>query len=251
MSYKYKSMSQIKAKNYLEKGRETEDWSLDGYVEVKGRGEDYPQEQIEKLRTELLKIKAQFPEKINKWDKSGGQFEAIGSEIVHRILPHDPHIFADTGFWVWLAVTQLSDIVEWRHGSDIKFAELANYGIGSGKRIENLFLRMWLRADLVVDYEAEEPYYLSKLGDQDLWRSHIIRQGYSNVRALAKALVIYQCIEEGKRLTNDSNGIRALAKRLKRLRANVMFEFLDINQLNHIIKEQSTGLAIIEVKENA
>lgn len=233
-------MESGKAQRFLLLRREHNEQPLDGFVETKGTGIDYPMEQIEKLRLELLALKEKYPNELKQRDENGGRFEAEACVIVHQRLPFDPQVFADSGFWTWLAVTQLSDIVEWRHGGSNRLAALPNYGIGN--RIENLIFRMWLRADLVRDSTAKDPYWLAKRGDQDLWRSHILRQGYASVRDLARTLVNFQCQQNGNRLSTD--GVRELAKRIRRLRANIMFEFLNTNQLTEILTEQASGLAV-------
>lgn len=235
-------MDSSKAQRFIHLRREGQEPALEGFVDTKGSGPDYPIDHVEKLRAELLEIKSKYPAELNEKDKNGGKFEAEACARVHQSLPFDPQVFADSGFWVWLAVTQLSEIVEWRHGGTDRLAALANYGIGN--RIENLVFRMWLRADLVCDPSAQDPYWLAKRGDQDLWRSHIFRQDYANVRELARALVGFQCLPDGYRLhPSNENGIRMLAKRIKRLRANIVFEFLNTSQLTDLLTQQSAGLA--------
>ncbi|NJD24474.1 MAG: hypothetical protein FIB06_03610 [Betaproteobacteria bacterium] len=238
---RYQSMDSSKAKRFIQLRREGQEPALDGFVDTKGSGPEYPIDLVQKLRAELLAIRLKYPAELKEKDRNGGRFEAEACEKVHQILPFDAQVFADSGFWVWLAVTQLSEIVEWRHGGTDRWAKLLNYGIGN--RTENLVFRMWLRADLVFDQAAEDPYWLAKRGDQDLWRSHVFRQDYTNVREFARALVNFQCLPEGYRLhPSNENGMRVLAKRIKRLRANIVFEFLSTSQLTDLLTQQSAGL---------
>ena len=154
-------------------------------------------------------------------------------------LDVDPLALADHEFWIWLAVVQYADIVEWRFGTTGRHAKPANYGIG--QRIENLFFRVWLRAELVKDPKAKDPYHLARTGDQDLWRSHILRQAYANSRLIAKALLRLQAGQLSvKKLTVEN--VRELAKRLRRLHANVVFEFLTFSQAEGIVLELSSDL---------
>lgn len=237
---RYKSMDSGNAQRFLQLRRENNEPPLDSFVETKGAGADYPLDGIERLRAELMELKAKYPEELKQRDEKGGKFEADACAIVHCCLQFNPQVFADAGFWTWLAVDQFSTIIEWRHGGTDRVAALANYGIGN--RTENLIYRMWLRADLVRDPLAEDPYWLAKRGDQDLWRSHILRQSYASVRDLAKTFISFQCMQNGNRLSTE--GIRELAKRIKRLRANIMFEFLTTGQLNTILTQQANGLAL-------
>lgn len=233
-------MESSKAKQFILLRREGNEPSLDGYVNVIGTGDEYPISHVQQLYKELFLIKENYPVELKQRDEKGGKFEAEACAIVHKFLKFNPQVFSDSGFWIWLAVTQLSAIVEWRHGGADRPAALANYGIGN--RIENLIFRMWLRAELVFDQTANDPYWLAKRGDQDLWRSHILRQNYANVRELTKTLIKFQCQPDGNRLGTE--GIRELAKRIRRLRANIMFEFLNTDQLMMLLTQQSNGLTV-------
>jgi hypothetical protein len=239
MEYRYFAMSPLTACAVIEDRRQGGDPQLKGLVERRGRGVDYPEDVIIELRRRLLELKNEYPDELKKNDPNGGKFESEACEIVHRLLPVSTSTITDAGFWIWLAVAEFSDIVEWRHGGGGHFAELANYGIGN--RTENLVYRMWLRAEIVFEPKAESPYHLSRFGDQDLWRSHIFRQGYSNVREVAKSLIKFQYCCDRPRLSNS--GIRELAKRLRRLRANIMMEFLTPTQIEQVLNDLSKDLS--------
>ena len=239
MDYRYQAMTPQNARRIIDLLRSGEKPELNAYAEKRGSGTDYPEESVLALRHKLLELKKRFPDELKGKDKKGGEYEASACRIVHETLPHSLLAFSDADFWIWLAVARLPDIVEWRHGGADRYAEIANYGIGN--RTENLIFRMWLRAEIVFDEEAEDPYHLSRVGDQDLWRSHIIRQGYANVRTVAKALIEFQFEGDTPRLSN--NGIRELAKRLRRLRSNIMFEFMTPNQMTEIILKLADGLS--------
>lgn len=232
---RYWAMDAGQAERFLKLRRVDGEPPLEGYVEQRGHGADYPSATVVTIRRELLALRSQFPDELKQRDPEGGRYEALACEVVHRSLPKDAQAMSDSGFWTWLAVTQLPEIVEWRHGSTGRHAALENYGIGN--RVENLFFRMWLRAEIGRDENGDDPYWLAKRGDQDLWRSHILRQSYANVRDVARALVKLQSDDHGARLT--TNGIRELAKRLKRLRANIFFEFLDAVRISGIVDRKS------------
>ena len=81
----------------------------------------------------------------------------------------------------------------------------------------------------------------ARTGDQDLWRSHILRQDYANARVVARALLRLQAGQlAAKKLSVDA--VRELAKRLRRLHANVVFEFLDAPQAEGLVLELSSDL---------
>lgn len=194
-------------------------------VELRGSGDDIDPF-IHDLVRKLDEIKSGYPAKLRRRDPIGGDFEAKACVEVHRSLPFDPDMLADYEWWTWLAVFRFRELVDWRFGSEGKVAAPANYGIGAGS--ENLLYRMWLRADMGYDHRRNEPYELARRGDQDFWRSHVFRQGYGKCRELVRALVRYQFPDgSGGRPTLKIDEIRELAKRLRRLHANVVFECLD------------------------
>lgn len=237
---KYYAMLAEDGVRYLKARDGGEDPSLDDFQRVVGVGNLLNMEPIEKLGVELRKLKKGFPERLKERDPEGGRFEQQACVLVHRRLAEcDPVVLADRNFWIWLAIVQFADIVEWRFGAHGQHAKLANYGIG--QPIENLLFRLWLRAELVKDAKGKDMYHLARTGDQDLWRSHILRQNYANARAIAKALLRLQAGQlAAKKLTVE--GVRELAKRLRRLHANVVFEFLNTGQAEGLVLELSTDL---------
>lgn len=234
---------------YLKSRREDGNVQLEDIRRKAGEGEAVPSGPLEELRAKLLKLKAKYPVKLRAKDPAGGRFEGEACGIVHTCLSGlDRHALGDQDFWTWLATDYLSDILEWRFGSDGRPAEHKNYGIGS--RTENMFFRLWLRADL-VKMAGPNPYELAKLGDQELWRSHILRQSYAAARSVVFALLKLQTGKlsvDGKTAKSlysgdDKNeGIRALAKRLKRMRANILFEYLTPQQADALVFELSSDL---------
>lgn len=237
---KYYAMSSEDALRYLKARDGGENPILEEFQRTAGTGDFMSDSAIKRLGIELRQLKKKFPAKLRERDQEGGRFEQLACEIVHRCLACcGPDVLADFDLWTWIAVVQLADVVEWRFGVEGRHAKPENYGIG--KRSENLFFRLWLRAELVTDNKAKDPYHLAKTGDQDLWRSHILRQGYSNARLVTTALLRLQAGQlTAKRLTVE--GIRELAKRLRRMRANVFFEFLSAAQAEALVLELSTDL---------
>jgi hypothetical protein len=213
-----------------------------------GDGPDIKLKILPELRKRLGKLRASYPAQLRPKDPQGGRYEGEACVVVHEGLSAvDRHVMADHDFWTWLAVVWLPDIVEWRFGTDGRPAMRANYGIG--QRSENMFFRLWLRAELGKT-ATKDPYEFARFGDQDLWRSHLLRQGYANARVITQSLLKLQ----SGRLRNrgkvvgriaggdDPQGVRLLAKRLRRLRANVLFECLTPQQAEGLVCELSFDL---------
>jgi hypothetical protein len=228
------------AMRYLEQ-RESEDpIPLDDLTFHIGDGDLISMQPLESLRTELLALKDEFPSEIRRGQRLGGQFERRACELVHRELSVYPiEVLADTAFWVWIAVGHFADIIEWRYGSAPNPASFPNYGIVQGS--ENFLFRLWLRGDIGFEPARSDPYELSKLGDIDIWRSHIVRQSYANAREIARALLLLQSGMLGRDpLTQE--GVRELAKQLKRVRANVVLEVLPRQSAIDLVLDLGKGL---------
>jgi hypothetical protein len=236
------------AVQYLKARQGDEAVDLTEIIQVAGTGEPMSQAPLESLKEQLSLLRGNFPEKLRAKDPQGGRFESEACGIVHYYLSMvDRHVRADHGFWTWLAVAYLPDIVEWRFGAIGKPAQYANYGIGT--RTENMFFRLWLRAEL-GKLTGPDPYALAKLGDQDLWRSHLLRQGYANARNVVHSVLKLQSgkLSSGNKIASklvggdEPNGIRMLAKRLRRMRANIIFEYLTPQQSDALVYELSLDL---------
>lgn len=221
---------------------------LDDIRRKAGAGEDISSEPLQELRGKLLKLKRKYPAKLRAKDPQGGKFESEACAVVHACLGDiDRRALADHDFWTWLAVDLLADILEWRFGAEGRPAQPANYGIGT--RTENMFFRLWLRADL-GRASGTDPYELAKFGDQDLWRSHLLRQGYANARSIVRALLKLQAgrLMHGSKVAkkvaggDEPEGVRMLAKRLRRMRANVVFEYLTPVHADALVFELSSDL---------
>lgn len=236
------------ALRYLKSRQQDGGVMLEDIRRAAGSGEAISRDGLEDLREKLLRLKKKFPAKLRAKDPQGGKFESDACAIVHACLADvDRRALADHDFWTWLAVDYLADILEWRFGVGGRPAQPANYGIGT--RTENMFFRLWLRADL-GKASGSDPYELAKSGDQDLWRSHLLRQGYANARSIVRALLKLQAgklmngNKPAKKVAggDEREGVRMLAKRLRRMRANVVFEYLTPVQADALVFELSSDL---------
>ena len=207
-------------------------------IELRGSGPKFDEQSLKGLADELYEVKKGYQPKLRSRDPAGGEFEAAACAIVHKNIPADPNMLADAGFWLWLSITQFASLVDWRHGGEEGKASPANFGIGG--IVENLLYRMWLRADIGFEPTALDPYELARKGDQDFWRSHIFRQGYGRCRRLSRMLIRYQFPTEKRNgPTLKTLEIRELAKRLRRLDPNLMYDYLDEREIFELIQKEA------------
>lgn len=174
------------------------------------------------------------------------EFEAALSVLLHQLIPWGNHT-GDRSFWRWVAFVPLRQAVAYRHGGNSMPNE-KNYGIGS--LTENLAFRCWIRGDIACDDSASpfspERYAWARVGDQDLWRSFLIRVRYSYAREMARALLEFQHPDKSETRTlkagDKTTGIRMLSKRLSRLHANVCLAALSKDECLELLGELADGL---------
>ena len=238
---RYTALKSEHAMETLDALRRGEHADEERVLEARGAGPEHVQDTLPALKEALCRIKLRYPERLGRRDPDGGRFEAEACSEIHRLVPFDPDMLADYEFWTWLAVFHFRELVDWRHGGDTGRAAPANFGIGSGS--ENLLYRMWLRADAGYRPDDIDPYELARRGDQDFWRSHVFRQGYGRCRPLVRALVRYQFPDgSADGATLKISEIRELAKRLRRLHPNVVFEYLDEETAYLLVEKEAEAV---------
>ena len=243
----YPTISDINANKIVESRRAGQDYRVtDSDIEYVGdSGESWDGSHIAKLAKDLTALQ-------NSVHESGygtperNRFDRVACQIIHSDLKAPPYMIADAGFWRWLAVDKLYPVIENRHKTRSRPAGLNNFGITASATYNRLFI-LYLRAEIVYDDEADDPYHLSRtLSPTDFWESGIIRHRYGWAPSLARAFVRFQYPdpESGKgtlNLTHD-NGIRQLYKTLRRLHATIAFEYLTVQEIVEILEERSANL---------
>lgn len=236
---KYEILEAAEARRYIMAKRAGVEGVREPSCASRGDGEELSTTFIDLLRPQLRALQDRYGDK--RSDKNNSDFEGEAAVIVHTLIPQEPLMLADFGFWTWLAVVHMSELVEWRYGQPSGGVDLKNYGIGA--RNENFLYRLWLRAEISLDDQAPDLYHLTRKGQVDFWRSHLFRQGYASVPNMARALIRFQYPDE---LQGNPKlkiaGIRALAPRMKRLRANLMYEFLDEAACLRLLERETINL---------
>lgn len=199
-----------------------------------GLGDDYVDELIdETLRAVIAKWESAEPQSIAKADRDGvtGQLSVVLYEGF-RELPGT--VLSDRNFWRYCAAF-LYNIIEWRMGAN---CQLTNYGAASDSVRDCLPHDMFQRAYIAyvggVAFGDTDPFAVAKLSSSDVWRSHILRVQTGNAPLVAHELLMD--VQAGKLNTEL---VREVAKRLKRARANVIFEVLDQAQARQLIDRES------------
>ena len=226
-----------------EEGRDSR--VLESELEHIGRGPDWNSENADSAVDKVADLKNDLLAN----DRSGSNdqlFDRSACKILHQELNISPNLASSDGFWRWLAVEKLYDIVKARHSRRTATAGYMNFGI-DGPPTSNRLRILWLRADIVYDTSNEDPYHLAtRLSPTDYWESGIIRHRYGWSRNLARLMTQFQYPDpdSGKgtlHLTHE-NGVRMLYKRLKRMHSTIAFEYLAQSELLDILKAKSADL---------
>jgi len=209
------------------------------HIDGTGRAE---QQMVLETAVALEAVRRKTPKRPVGGVTRGGHFEANANELLHRRLAALPRqVLLDRGFWRWISVTMLREIIDWRHNAEDGVVKDLNFGIGAP--VEGLAYRLFMRADLALDVGAEDPYWLSRFPNQDLWRSHLLRQNYGRAFELRRALLMLQHghLDSVKplHLTNKGGGFRDLAKQLRNLGTNTLFEALDREDAEALVKSEA------------
>jgi hypothetical protein len=190
--------------------------------------------------TELRRVRGE-PDEGGK--RYWAEFEGLAAASVHEALDALPVTVAvDPGFWIWLVFGSghdgLAKLVSWRHGRGRQYdARDDNFGLTTALEA-GFWSRLWLRGDIAYDTTRPDPYELAERGDQDLWRSHIMRQEYAHARQVARALLTFQYPDETPTTPRVAvKVIRAMAKELRRRHATMAYELLDEAAARQLIED--------------
>lgn len=160
------------------------------------------------------------------------RFEGRAAAIVHETLELPAFVAVDHEFWIWLSLGSGFDypgaLVTWRHGRGEAPYDARDVNYGLTTNLEGGFYsRAWLRANVAYDKGGDDPYALAERGDQDLWRSHILRTEYGQIPNVARALLLFQYPDDDPdRPRVSTKLIREMAKELRRRQATSAYELL-------------------------
>jgi hypothetical protein len=258
---KFKVLDQARAREILDRmdAPLNERPSLAGLESRAGAGEPLEDDVTQQLRTALLLLKEQYADDTQT-------FDAEACVLVHQSLPDEPDLLSNDGFWRWLALGPLQEIVVWRfppgkgrvgeEADTLPKFNRENFGVGASarQRSECYPYKLWLRAELGRADDGGDPYRYAKRGDVDFWTSHVLRQTYTTNRALCAALVRFQFPDDRagrpfllsgtEKVNAGRRGIRTLAKRIKRLQATCELTVLEDHELDGLLSELAEGLTL-------
>lgn len=175
-------------------------------------------------------------EDLPTFDESDDDKDVIEGKLALRLLDAlegtGMRVLDDQGFWRYLAMGPMWDFVRWREsGKSSDDWEAYRIYVDGRRNAECVPTRMYIRARLA---EKSGDRAIAHLVPEatDLWRSHIVRVRTSYSPTLTEAIIRSQ---HEDRLATD--GVRELAKRVKRLRSNVVLGLYDQDDARSVVAE--------------
>lgn len=158
-----------------------------------------------------------------KWQKFDSQAAPLVFEALN-VLPFA--ILNDIDFWRYVAVHVMYDIVDWRYPKD----NGSRWGSNPSQAIRTITYAWFIRGQLCRNFNTEEIALVNKVSDIDIWTSHVIAVLHGSSSA-----IMYEYFRKCVEWQKPSGGwnllgrlaFRDLAKQLKALRSNYVFDIID------------------------
>jgi hypothetical protein len=169
---------------------------------------------------------------------------------VHRDLAGlDPEVLNDLDFWRYVACVHLRDFIIWRDGNPDLPASRSGFGAGkSASGFQDCVpYRMFRRGQIanMAKVPGVTPLQIAKIAGTDLWRSHVLRVRIGTAPTAAAAFLRVADGYRGGALSLTKL-TREAAKLVKRLRSNVLMDYLDYEDARVIIEaEFKTAVDIV------
>lgn len=199
---------------------------------LRGQGE----EPFFRVRAEILGIIDEWKKSVKSIGDSSSKKEELEAELsceVFRILQSLPvTLLTDSDFWRYLSCEYFFQFTLWRDGDG---CALASFGASSSSvNFDCVPFRMFNRGLIAFAISGDmKDLEYAEIPGTDLWRSHIMRVLTSYSASMTQVILDY--FEAGKLPTAV---VREVAKRLRKARANVVFEVLDYDEAELIVKRE-------------
>jgi hypothetical protein len=199
---------------------------------LRGQGE----EPLNRVRAELLRIVDEWKKSIKKIGDSSAKKEELEAELssqLFRILESLPvTMLTDSDFWRFLSSEYFFEFTLWRDGES---CALASFGASSATvNFDCVPFRMFNRGLIAftISEDINELEY-AHIPGTDLWRSHILRVLTSYSSSMSQAI-----LDEYKAGNLPTAVVRDVAKSLRKSRANVVFEVLELEEAIEILNRE-------------
>ncbi|MDH6132797.1 hypothetical protein P3T37_002183 [Kitasatospora sp. MAA4] len=189
-----------------------------------------PTAQLRDLRATIVQAAEArgFPAPHNR--KQAAMFDIAAAEILHRDSGIIPAEAVAGDLWAFLSLVAMPDVAAWR------YTDLHRDRVLGTDVTRHVFGRLWWRAHLVHDSEAErEDLYaaLSVLGESAFDQIYARRTSIGGSPHLVRGILrVWQAIDVPRDEVSERDFLRDLLKRVLRLQAFISFDSLSSNDLD-------------------
>ena len=196
-----------------------------------GAGEEVELPDLESLSAELKRLLEEHQTGLKSSDAD--KFEGQASVFLWRVLSVLPaNVLDDPGFWAFLSLTNLWWMVHWRESEAFTKMPATYLKYVNGQQpAECVLSRMYLRGQ-IANLTGDDSLAWKSDQAADFWRSHLVRVGTGSIPALAGAFLRSQ---SNDRMPTDE--LRQLAKRVNRLKTNVIADIYDEPEADALLAE--------------
>lgn len=182
---------------------------------------------VEELAAELRGLVAELGD-LNHETMS--QFEAYGAATTHmRLSGVDAKTLLDPGFWRWLAVEPLFEIVAWRFPS----LHPNNFGASSASFKRCVPYKLFLHGKISYDGSSADPYERAAIGGEDFWDSQLIAVDNGYFTSLSTAI-----LDEMREREVTNAFARVAVRRVNRRRANQLPDILTLSEARDLVRHE-------------
>lgn len=203
---------------------------------MRGVGRDISRELDTKVVAALSKFKDLRKKATNAQAKDGVE-GLLSIEFFNSIdfLHNAPDVLTDKDFWRYLSISHFYEFAEWREQRSKETpCSLDAFGAKQkGLTRDCVPFRMFQRAYLARLIDNKNDLEYAKVAAGDIWKSHLL--GVLNSLSPSISREILDRYLDG---TLKTSSVRPLAKRLRKLRANVLFEVLPRDDAEFIVTRE-------------
>ena len=202
---------------------------VQGFLTQKGQaGSNITDAPLQLLNRKLNRLMEELKKSGPKNEKMRWQnFDSQAAPLVFEALNVLPFaILNDIDFWRYVAVHIMYDIVDWRYPKD----NGSRWGSNPSQPIRTISYAWFVRGQLCQNFSVEENALVNKVGDIDIWTSHVIAVLHGSSSA-----IMYEYFKKCVEWQKPNGGwnkwgrfaFRDLAKQLRALRSNYVFDIID------------------------
>jgi hypothetical protein len=165
----------------------------------------------------------------------------LSVDFYRQLIQLPPEVLNDLDFWRYVACAHLSGFIIWRDGSSALPASRAGFGAGKSAAAfqDCVPYRMFRRGQIacLAKVPGMTPLQIAKIPGTDLWRSHVLRVRIGNAPTAAATFLL---TADGYRKggVSPTEISREAAKLVKRLRSNLLMDYLDSDECRDVIEPE-------------